>query len=195
MTVAADFRALMLRAIKHFADSATVTLRKRHSLKKQRTGAPINALLVNGAHTAGASALSLRADLLTGTLPKGSVVTISGTGYTTQASADAVASGVLSLTVSPVLAGNLSDGTAATVTTTFVDYTLTAQAGSVDVTNTENGEVETRRQFFVAYSADVTPEPGDFLVIDSAQQRIADVQEVNAGGGITRWDLTLGSAS
>lgn len=183
--------------IRHFGDGGTVTLRRRHTLKKQRRGEPVNALLVHGNQTAGASTLVLRADLLTGRLPKGCVVTVSGTGYTVQADAEAVTSGtsgVLTVTVLPVLAGNLSDGTAATVTTTYVDYSFTALRGRADVEDMETGERETRRTLHLAYRSDCTPAPDDLVVVDGTARGVAGVDTVDGGGGAVRYRLTLGAA-
>lgn len=184
-------QAMQGRVLRHLGDGATVVVRRRHSLKTQRQGKPTNALLVNGAHSAGASTLSLRADLLDGTLPKGCKVTAGGTEYT--ATADAVvSSGVLAVPVSPVLAGSLSDGAAATVTGPSADYTFTVMRGSIDGDVTDAGERQTRRVLHLVPVGTIAPQAGDCVVDGGAEQRIADVKTFNPGGGAARFDVVLG---
>lgn len=197
MSFAARQRALRARGVRHFGDNGTVTLRRRHTLKSQRKGTPAVSgvlLLVNDAALAGAVAIGLRADLLTGRLPKGCRFTIAGnaTIYTTGADAEASGGALAGVTISPALAANAADGAVVTLSTPYVDYTLTVQRGEAPVDNLDTGERQTGRALHVAYTADVTPEPGDLVIVDAEAQPIAEVRPVDPGGGVAGWDLVLG---
>jgi hypothetical protein len=186
-------RAMQERVIRFFGDGGTVVVRRRHTLKSQRQGKPTNQLVVNGGFSAGAAAISLRADLLQGKLWKGCKVTIAGTEYTVGVDVEAAGGALAGVSISPVLAGNVSDGTAATVTGTFVDYTFVASRGSIDVDNLDTGERQKRSVLhLVATGGASTPEPGDEIVDGAEVQRIARVTPVNPGGGAARFDVVLG---
>jgi hypothetical protein len=196
MSTAGRFRSSATRLIHRLGDHSAVTLRRRHTLKTQRGGGPTNSLLVNGAHTAGASTLVLRAagTLLEGTFPKGCAVTVSGTAYTASADATA-ASNLVTLTVTPVLAGNLTDATAATVTTTYADHTFYALRSGQSLENIETGELATRRVLHLAYRSDITPATTDHIVVDSAQRGVVSVELVNPGAGVTHTRVVVGGAA
>lgn len=197
MSTATRFRRSATRLMRHFSDGATITLRRRHTLKSQRRGTPTVALVVNGAHLAGVSAISLRADLLEGILLAGGKFTIAGnaTVYTVQADAEATAA-ALSASISPVLAANAADGAAVTLTLSYVDYTFVGMRGRQDVENIDTGEASTRRLVHLAgENAPVTPRLTDFIVLDSDPQIIAAIHPVNTGGGVIRWECALGGAA
>lgn len=74
-------------------------------------------LTVSGAHLAGASAVDLGAAGVTGLLVAGDALTIDGEDYTVTGGPYQVAAGVIeNVGISPVLAGDVSNGEAVTVT-------------------------------------------------------------------------------
>jgi hypothetical protein len=199
VATAKQFRAMTARLVRHFGDGFTVTIRRRHTLKSQRKGTPTisgTLLVVNGAFSTGASAIGLRADLLTGKLPKGCKFTIAGNATEYTVGGDVTASGgaLAGVSISPVLAANVVDATAVTFTQPYVDYpSVPVLSGDATLDNLDTGERQTGRVLRVPATTSITPEPGDFVVEGSAEQRIADVRTINPGGGAVRYDLVLGT--
>jgi hypothetical protein len=190
------------RVIVRHGDGGTVVVRRRHTLKSQRKGTPAVSgllLMVNGAHLAGVTSLSLHATQLTGVLPKGCRFTIAGnpTIYTASAAAEAV-SGALAVPLTTALAANAADGAAVTFTQPYADYSFFRQRGRVDADVLDSGERESTKSFHLSALTTTgeafEPLPGDLLVVGSSERRIAQVQEINPGGGAVRWRIDLGAA-
>lgn len=192
-------RAMQERVIRRFGDNGTTTIRRRHTLKSQRKGTPAVSgvlLLVNGAHLAGVSSISLRADLLDGNFPKGCRFTIAGnaTEYTASAAADA-SGGAITVAFAPVLAANAADGAAVTISVPYADYSLARHRGGSGVDELDSGEKQSGSVLHLAYRSDFTPAPGDYVVEGSNEQRIADVLTPDPGGGAVRFDVVLGGGA
>lgn len=192
-------RAMQERVIRRFGDNGTTTIRRRHTLKSQRRGTPAVSgvlLLVNGAHLAGVSSISLRADLLDGNFPKGCRFTIAGnaTEYTASAAGDA-SGGAITIAFTPVLAANAADGAAVSISVPYADYTFALHRGGTREDELDSGERQTSRVLHLVYRSDFTPRSGDYVVEGGDEQRIGEVNKPDPGGGPVRFDVVLGGGA
>jgi hypothetical protein len=188
------------RVIRHFGDRGTVELRRPHTLNDESLGTAPAALAVHGAHLAGVASITLRGTAtLRGTLAKGCQVTISAVVYTAQADGAANTSGQLTVSISPVLAGNQSDGAAASISRPYGSYTFYRQRGADAVEQDIDGTAVRGRGRVLhlsAISAEVTPRQGDVIVEGTETVTVSGgVRAPNPGGGAVRYTVFAGELS
>lgn len=183
-------RELMARRVRTDGGNARVTLRRSHGLRATGSGL---SLAVSGAHSSGASSLSMTASGLRGDVPAGVVLTVGATDYEVQAAA-LVEAGVLSVSIDPVLAGALSGGEAVTLSQTYGDAGYYVARDSLRLDQFEEYARANERVLRLAADGAVrAPRIGDLLT--STGERVRRVHEHGPVDGVAAgWNVVVGEA-
>lgn len=154
-------------------------------------------LVVNGAVLAGVSAISFRADILTGRVISGDQFTITGdaTVYTIsgQVISPTTADTLTAVPFTPVLAQNAADGAAVVITPTAqtaLNGLVTHFPPSVFVTGTTILETDLRVQVMASDLGVLVPRAGDLILADDgAPWTVVNVKAVGVHNAIYAYFL------
>jgi hypothetical protein len=169
---------------------ATVTLRRRHSLISLKS-VP-STLLLAGAHAEGATAVSLRATNLSGSIVPGLRLTIGGTQYEVGGSAEvrAVSNTLGAVPITTPLAVAAADGATVTVEP-FRDYSVPVvyvqrREELADGTLVRGGG----QDLIVPYDgASIAPRSDDAIVIGGIPGETVSVDPIQPGNVVAGWRL------
>lgn len=170
------------RIIRQHGRGATSTLRQKSTI--------LTALYLYGAVAADATSL-VAGSGLDGEIAQGAVFQVAGvSGSHTVAARSVAAGGRVSLTFAPGLASSAADGALLTFSQPFGEFVYPRMNGTqaADVENDIQVGISIR---VLAYRPDA-PAPREGDTLDGLP--ITKVQAIDAGGGVSRYRLTVGSA-
>lgn len=150
--------------------------------------------VVNGAAPAGAASLSLRATYAVGRLLAGDVLAVDGGEYTVTAGVTAASGRFSAVPISPVLAADVADGSAAEIV--FVrDYMVKAATAGYEATTVMGGIQAGDKRLVILQSAFADagmteqPKPGDKITIGGAMLNVISAAPVYQGAAPAVWDI------
>jgi hypothetical protein len=174
------FRGLSDMAIGFFGNGATSVLRKQNNIP--------GALAVYGSAVTGASSLVFSTAGTSGDLSHGSVFGIQGlAGAYTLAAMASAANGHVAVTFTPPLAGDVVDGAVVTFSQAYGEFTYPRMNGKQEQ-DTDRGVRDSALVRVLAYQAG-KPAPVESDLLDSLP--ITKVEPVDAGGGVSRYRVTV----
>jgi len=185
---------LVRRGVRRFGGGGTVTLFRRHTLADPVAGEVTEALVVAGAHSAGAEEVTLRGGRVRGRMRAGLRVTIGAAPYEVTADADAVGDEV-TVPISPPLAAPAGDGEAVAVESARAYELPRLHAQRVErdaagaVVAVQGGEV-----VVAALGSPVVPEEGDAVEVDGERVEVTAVERLGTADPPAGWILRRGAA-
>ena len=181
-------RRMVSRVVRHLGERQTVTLRRRHSLVDGSDGPPATLSLV-GAHPAGATAVTLDASQLDGTLPPGLRLTIGGVLYTVAGETRAKSNALADVPLAAALAADAADNAVVTVEA-YRDFTFHAQAsrrGERFGDGTDRAGAEAL--LLAADHAPAVPRADDLLIVAGEARALIAVDPIRPGGTTAGWRI------
>lgn len=194
------YRGLARRVYGRLGDGYTVTLRKPNTLMTH-TALPDSdgpALLSSGAFLTGVSTVNIDSSGLRGRMSWGTTFTYSGhgTAYTTTNTIEA-ASGVLTgVKITPVLASNVANNEAVTITQNYGTHTFNAVRTKFQEQDDKDFVERNMKKVHLLVHADgIEPRVGDQIDDGVRREIIQKMLDVSPGGGVTRWICFAGDAA
>lgn len=186
-------QAVVKLGIQSWGDGQTLVLTRSLNLFDAGSDAPVNDLQAMGVQAAGASTLTLHRPStgpLAGKAPAGITVTLEGTEYTVEASAETAAN-VLTISVSPVLVAEVADATAAT----FADVVATTYKrlqAKLAFRDLGNSSIQATDEAWDLLNEGSTLAPDRFDRVGSGRG-VVHVETLQPGAVVSGWRVLVGS--